>query len=341
MQARWGHLNGNSSLLTRAQEIGIDGHFMVEQSARAWNGLFMNFNGTAGVWSKKAIVSSGGWQWDTLTEDMDLSYRVQINGWKTWFIYNLVVPAELPEEIHAFKSQQFRWAKGSIQTAKKVLPSIFKSKASRFKKFQAFMHLSHYMVHPLMLCLALLAYPVLTMNHFHQSPLYYPANALILLLSIIAPNSIYLTSQLMAYKNQFSRLLYLPSVVLVGVGSAVSNSTGVFEALMGMDSPFIRTPKKGEVTKKKYKVKAPFVAWSEFLLGIYCLFSFSAYLHAGKYWIGPFLFIYAISFLYVGMLSLSAYFKNFYSVSSLFEKWFKKNKAEENPAETELSSSTI
>ncbi|MBW2538838.1 MAG: glycosyltransferase, partial [Deltaproteobacteria bacterium] len=157
VQTRWGHLNRRQSLLTRAQSIGIDGHFMIEQSARNWNGLYMNFNGTAGLWRKSASIDGGGWQSDTLTEDMDLSYRVQFAGWQTVYLPDVVVPAEIPEDINAFKSQQFRWAKGSIQTAIKLFPHLLKARVHRFKKVQAVFHLTHYMVHPMMLTLAILA----------------------------------------------------------------------------------------------------------------------------------------------------------------------------------------
>ncbi|MBN2144688.1 MAG: glycosyltransferase [Candidatus Aureabacteria bacterium] len=342
VQARWSHLNSNVSLLTRAQEIGIDGHFMVEQAARAWNGLYMNFNGTAGVWRKKTILSSGGWQWDTLTEDMDLSYRIQIEGWKPLFIYDLAVPAELPEDVHAFKSQQFRWAKGSIQTAKKLLPIILKGKDSWFKKFQAIMHLSHYIVYPLMLMLALLSYPVLMTNHFHESPVYYPLNTLILLLALIAPNSVYLTSQLIINGCRFSKLLMLSSVVLIGVGAVVSNSIGVFEALIGRNSDFIRTPKKGEVIKKKYSVKRIYVAWYELVLGLYCLFVFISYIQAGRFWMGPFLFIYSVGFLYFGIVSLTSSGKDPFVLRDVFKKLLKRNSLggdSVTETETELFSS--
>ena len=139
VQGRWAHLNSTASLITRGQAMGIDGHFMVEQAARSWNGLFMNFNGTAGVFRREAIVSSGGWHHDTLTEDMDLSYRMQLKDWETEYVPDLEVPAELPEDINAFKNQQFRWAKGSIQTAIKIIPLLrkrnFRSSSSFRRSF--------------------------------------------------------------------------------------------------------------------------------------------------------------------------------------------------------------
>ena len=148
VQGRWGHLNRTESGLTLAQSIGIDGHFVVEQSARSWGKLFMNFNGTAGVWRKQAIYGGGGWEGDTLTEDMDLSYRSQLAGWKMKFVFDVIVPAELPNDINAFKAQQFRWAKGSIQTAIKILPRVLKSKVPFRVKIGAILHTTHYSIHP-------------------------------------------------------------------------------------------------------------------------------------------------------------------------------------------------
>ncbi|WP_287245500.1 glycosyltransferase, partial [Okeania sp. SIO1H5] len=161
VQARWGHLNSGQSPITLAQSIGIDGHFVIEQSARSWGRLFMNFNGTAGIWRKSAIRDAGGWEGDTLTEDMDLSYRAQLAGWEMEFVYDVVVPAELPADINAFKSQQYRWAKGSIQTAIKLLPKVLSSQAPLTVKLQSILHTTHYMIHPLMIITAILATPLL------------------------------------------------------------------------------------------------------------------------------------------------------------------------------------
>jgi len=166
LQTRWGHINSNYSLLTRAQSMGIDGHFGVEQASRAWSGFFLNFNGTAGVWRKKTIEDAGGWTADTLTEDLDLSYRAQLKGWKLQFAPDVVCPAEVPVTINAFKSQQHRWAKGSIQTAKKNLGKLFKSDVSLLVKIQAVLHLTHYMVHPMMLLVVLTSIPMLYTQWF-------------------------------------------------------------------------------------------------------------------------------------------------------------------------------
>lgn len=304
VQARWGHLNRKHSLLTCAQSIGIDGHFMIEQSARNWNGLYMNFNGTAGIFRKQAISDAGGWQWDTLTEDMDLSYRMQFAGWETYYNPDLIVPAEIPEDISAFKSQQFRWAKGSIQTAKKLLPGLLKSRVPLIKKIEAYFHMTHYMVHPLMVILALLALPVMTAIDKGPGPVLFIFIAVALILAMSAPNALYVISQRAAYRGWSSRLLYLPVLVIIGTGIALSNAKAVLEALLGIESSFIRTPKKGDNHLKNYKITLPWSAFFEILFGCYCILSLSFYIGHGKYIIGPFLSIYATGFLYTGCLTL-------------------------------------
>ncbi len=305
VQARWGHLNYHQSLLTQAQSIGIDGHFMVEQSARNFSGLFMNFNGTAGIWRKEAISDGGGWQWDTLTEDMDLSYRVQLAGWHTQYLSDLVVPAEIPADVNAFKSQQFRWAKGSIQTAIKLLPIMIKSPSSTFQKVEAFFHMTHYLVHPLMLTLALFALPVLLFSQLNIGGFVFGLVAFGLICSMFAPSLLYVVSQKAAYPDWKQRLYRLPMLIVVGVGIALSNSRAVLEALLGVESDFVRTPKKGDEEKKHYAVKLSWIGGLEVALGIYCGLSLLVYLVAGKYLVGPFLGIYAAGFLYIGTLTLT------------------------------------
>jgi cellulose synthase/poly-beta-1,6-N-acetylglucosamine synthase-like glycosyltransferase len=304
VQARWGHLNRGGSLLTRAQAIGIDGHFMVEQGARSWNHLYMNFNGTAGLWRRSAIEAGGGWQWDTLTEDMDLSYRVQFAGWTTLYLPDLVVPAEIPDTIGAFKNQQFRWAKGSTQTAIKLLPTLWRQPVSGFKKLQAFFHMTHYFVHPLMLTLALLALPVLLTLRLDLSPLLFILLTVALGISILGPNALYFTSQVVAYERWWPRILWMPCLVMVGVGLAVSNTRAVLEALLGVPSGFVRTPKRGERELKHYGLAFSPLALMEIFLGLWCAAAFGIYLAAGKYLVGPFLAIYTAGYLFVGLLTL-------------------------------------
>jgi cellulose synthase/poly-beta-1,6-N-acetylglucosamine synthase-like glycosyltransferase len=315
VQARWGHLNRDRSLLTRAQAVGIDGHFMVEQAARAWNGLFMNFNGTAGVWRRQAIAEAGGWHCDTLTEDMDLSYRAQLAGWRMAYVPDVVVPAEIPEDVGAFKSQQFRWAKGSIQTARKLLPAVFRARAPLFAKVQAALHLTHYAVHPLMLALSVLALPVLLSFELALGREAYVVLGLGLLASMAAPSSLYVVSQRALAPGWARRILVLPALVAIGVGVALSNSRGVIEALVRRESDFVRTPKRGDREVKRYRDELsrprprprpraiPGQAVAELLLGLYCVASLAAYLAEGRYLIGPFLGVYAVGYLSVGLMT--------------------------------------
>ena len=303
VQARWGHLNTSYSALTQAQSIGIDGHFMIEQSTRAFNGFFMNFNGTAGVWRKKAIYDAGGWQADTLTEDMDLSYRCQLVGWRASFLVDVVVPAELPETYTAFKSQQFRWAKGSIQTAIKLYPRVLRSQASIMSKIQAFLHLTHYCIHPIMALLSILTLPVLLTLNVNVPWQIMVLCMVCILVAICGPSTLYLTSQIVT-KAGFKRLLFFPVLMCVGVGIALSNTRAVFEALMNIKSGFIRTPKRGNYEKKQYRVNTPILPIFEILLGLYCVVSLFYYIEAKQYMVGPFLLIYACGFLLIGIRSL-------------------------------------
>ena len=310
LQARWGHLNSDYSMLTRAQSIGIDGHFSVEQASRAWGGLFMNFNGTAGIWRKATIEDAGGWQADTLTEDLDLSYRAQLKGWKLTFVTGVVCPAEVPVTINAFKSQQHRWAKGSIQTAKKNLGKLFKSDVSLLVKIQAFLHLTHYMVHPMLLLVVLTSIPMLYTQWFFDN-LAYPVMVFTLLcLATFGPSSMYLFSQRILYKDWKTRIKYLPFLMCIGTGIAVNNTKAVLEALFDIKSGFIRTPKYGIRHRqdrwrgKHYSIPLNSVSILEFLLGLYSLAGLILFLFFSKYLVSPFLLIYTAGFFSVFFLSI-------------------------------------
>jgi cellulose synthase/poly-beta-1,6-N-acetylglucosamine synthase-like glycosyltransferase len=310
IQTRWGHLNCDYSLLTRAQSMGIDGHFGVEQASRSWSGLFMNFNGTAGIWRKKAIEDAGGWQADTLTEDLDLSYRAQLEGWTLAFTSQVVCPAELPVTINAFKSQQHRWAKGSIQTAKKNLWKLFKSDLPILVKVEAFLHLTHYLVHPMMILVVLTTIPMLNTRWFFDRPAYPVMIFTLFCLATFGPSSMYIFSQRILYRDWKSRIKYLPFLMCLGTGIAVNNTKAILEALFDIKSGFIRTPKYGIRKKqdrwkdKRYYIPLNSVSIIEFLLGIYSLTGFLMFLFFSKYLISPFLFIYTAGFFYVFFLSI-------------------------------------
>jgi cellulose synthase/poly-beta-1,6-N-acetylglucosamine synthase-like glycosyltransferase len=306
-QGRWGHLNRRHSMLTRAQSVGIDGHFIVEQIARGWNSLFMNFNGTAGIWRKTAIADGGGWQWDTLTEDLDLSYRVQFAGWKPMYIPDLVVPAELPETLAAFRSQQFRWAKGSFETLIKLFPELMRQKCSWFKKAQAVFHITGYAVHPMMLALSLLSLPLLAVSqHWNWLPVWFRmATALPLALSIMGPSLLYIASQFEIKRWRAWRVaLTIPLMMVIGVGFALSNTRAIAQAIKGKRTEFVRTPKRGDLEVKRYRAAFPYVALAELALGAYSLLTVSHYVQHGWRMSVPFLVIYAAGYLFMGMLSL-------------------------------------
>lgn len=307
VQGRWAHLNSKASLITRGQAMGIDGHFMVEQAARSWNGLFMNFNGTAGVFRREAIVSSGGWHHDTLTEDMDLSYRMQLKDWETEYVPDLEVPAELPEDINAFKNQQFRWAKGSIQTALKIIPMLRAKKLSYFKFFQAVLHLTHYTVHPLMLMLAFLTTPVLFFVKVYMHPVLLACVISAMILATSGPASMYMISQHYLGNKVRRKILLIPAMMLIGTGLAVNNAKAVLEALFHKDSDFLRTPKKGQSVKTSYRPLKDITWIIELFFGLYCLAGLWVFIGFSNALVSPFLVLYASGFLFVGLLSIIHY----------------------------------
>lgn len=301
VQTRWGHLNRNESFLTRCQALGIDGHFLVEQPARAAAGLFMNFNGTAGVWRRKAVEEVGGWSNDTLTEDLDLSYRVQLGGWRPHYIENVIAPAEIPVTITALKSQQFRWAKGSIQTAMIMLPRVWKGPYSLLKKIEAFLHLTNYVVHPLMLTLAVLAFPILQFNLIRISPWVFMIAFIPLAAATFGPSTMYTIATFRNGDSKKSSFVWLPLLVLYGTGIAVSNTIAVYEALIGKSSSFIRTPKKGDYFQSGYRLGKNKIWAFEVSLGLYSIGSILAGVTSGNYGIMPFLIIFSAGFLTVGI----------------------------------------
>ncbi|MBW2409080.1 MAG: glycosyltransferase family 2 protein [Deltaproteobacteria bacterium] len=310
LQTRWGHLNSDYSMLTRAQSIGIDGHFSVEQASRAWGGFFMNFNGTAGIWRKKAIEDAGGWQADTLTEDLDLSYRAQLKGWKLTYAPGVVCPAEVPVTIGAFKSQQHRWAKGSIKTAKKNLGKLFRSNVSPVIKIQAFLHRTHYLLNPMMLLVVLTSIPMLYTQWFFND-LSYPVMIFSLLcLATFGPTSMYIFSQRILYEDWKNRIKYLPFLMCIGTGIAVNNTRAVLEALFDVKSGFVRTPKYGIKDRqdhwkdKHYAIPLNSTSILELILGLYSLTGLILFLFFSKYLVSPFLMIYTAGFFSVFFLSI-------------------------------------
>ena len=305
VQSRWGHLNAGESWLTRALALGIDGHFAVEQPARSWNRLFLNFNGTAGLWRREAIDHAGGWQADTLTEDMDLSYRAQLSGWRIHYLPDLVTPAELPNTFLAFKSQQFRWAKGSVQTALKLLPQVMRAPGSRVRKVQAIFHLTHYLIHLCMFAMALLALPLMFAQPTAVGGAVWAVMLGPIVLATLGPSVLLGVSQwAVDRRGIWKALRSLPALIVIGFGISLSNSRGVLEALFRRPSAFIRTPKQGTTRVKAYRVQRNPVPWLEVGLGLYCAAVLVASLVLGRFAIGPFLIVYVAGYLVVGVSSL-------------------------------------
>jgi cellulose synthase/poly-beta-1,6-N-acetylglucosamine synthase-like glycosyltransferase len=311
VQARWGHLNRSFSALTVAQSLGIDGHFAVEQSARARAGLFLNFNGTGGIWRRAAILDAGGWAHDTLTEDLDLSYRAQLRGWRIVYRPDIVCPAELPVLVTGFKSQQRRWAKGSIQTAIKLLPAVLAAPRSPWVKYQAFVHLTYYLIHPLMLASVLLTVPL----HAASGPLADSAlpSTLGLLFGLVAlgPGTMLAYAQGVLDPRWWRRAWQLPTILVIGVGVALSTSLAVLEAFVGRRREFVRTPKFGIATAsgtwrgKGYGERAPWGGAVEVALGLYCAAATQLFWADHQYAMVPFVALYTLGFLTVGAYTIA------------------------------------
>jgi len=243
VQARWGHLNRTISLLTRAQSILLDGHFVVEHAARNRSGRFFNFNGTAGIWRRSCIDDAGGWQHDTLTEDLDLSYRAQLRGWRFVFAGGAVAPAELPIEMGAFKSQQHRWAQGSAQTAVKLLPRILSSTLPKHVKIESVFHLTANAGYLLMVALAILIGPAVWYRRGIGAQELATVDLPLIATSLVSIAVFYLVSQREAYGNWRDAVRYLPVLMAVGVGISINNSRAVVAGLIGGETEFRRTPK--------------------------------------------------------------------------------------------------
>ena len=305
VQARWGHLNSETSMLTRAQSVGIDGHFVVEQVARSANRLFLNFNGTAGVWRRAAIDDGGGWQADTLTEDLDLSYRCQLRGWKLEFAIDVVVPAELPETYSAFLGQQFRWAKGSVQTAKKLLKKVFVSDVPALAKMQAVFHLLHYCAHLFMLIHAFVPLPLSFLLPEFNGLLVASFFIVPLIMATLGPSVLYSVSQYYLYpRDWWKKLIYLPGMVALGFGICISNSRAVYEAIVGKRSGFVRTPKTGTSTVKKYKTERNWLPYIQLGASLYCALTVFSYAWRGSWGALFFFMVYGVGFLTVGIATL-------------------------------------
>lgn len=310
VQTRWEHLNSNYSILTRAQALALDGHFVIEQTVRNKAGFFINFNGTAGVWKKECIEDAGNWHSDTLTEDLDLSYRAQLNGWKFIFLKDFTSPAELPSEINALKAQQFRWTKGAIETAKKILPLVWKSKIPLRVKLQSTFHLSNNLVFPFILLVAILNVPLIFVKNSGSHEVYF-AFMSVFVLAFISTFLFYLYSQKDVRSDWRKRIVLFPLFMAGSMGLAVNNSRAVFEGLMNRKSEFVRTPKfkvvdeKDSWTGKKYlNSKIGLSVIIESIMAVYCLIGIVSSIYFLELAALPFQLLFFTGFSFVAITSI-------------------------------------
>lgn len=318
IQTRWGHLNRTYSLLTRVQAMFLDGHLLLEQTGRNRSGRFINFNGTAGVWRKKCITEAGGWQHDTLTEDLDLSYRAQLNGWRFVFLPNLVTPAELPVDMNGFKSQQHRWTKGSIQTCRKLLPAVWRAELPLKVKIEATVHLTSNYAFLLLACICILMHP--STGGISSDSEYAWLRMLLLDIPIFITGSLpafvfYIVSQRELYPRSWWReVLYLPALLGLTIGLAVNNAWAVIQGMGGPTGEFTRTPKYGIKTKTqswkktKYSVARNILPFIEVGFAAYFIYFLAHELFAHNWFAVPFLTLFACGFTYVALCSLAQWF---------------------------------
>ncbi|HEY4046031.1 MAG TPA: glycosyltransferase [Acidobacteriaceae bacterium] len=311
VQTRWTHLNRDYSFLTQVEAILLDGHFVLEHGARSRMGVFFNFNGTAGIWRRSAIEDAGGWQHDTLTEDTDLSYRAQLKGWKFRYLQEVECPAELPIEMTAFKTQQARWAKGLIQTSKKILPHVFQSEVSFRIKAEAFYHLTANLSYPLMVVLSTLLMPAMIIRSYQGWFQMLLIDVPLFMASTFSISSFYLVSQKELFPGKWFRtFLYLPFLMALGIGLTVTNTKAVMEALFGIKSAFKRTPKyrvekRGQRSQAaKYRKRLGWIPWIELLIGGYFVLTIWYAIANENYFTVPFLLLFVIGYLYTALLSL-------------------------------------
>lgn len=299
VQARWGHLNRDDNVLTRWEAVAVDGHFVVEQTARNRSGFLMNFNGTGGVWRVEAIADAGGWQDNTLTEDLDLSYRAQLEGWRFLYLPDVVVPGELPPDIAAFKQQQARWAKGSIQCMVMLLPQIWRSRRiSLGQRMMATMHLCQYLVHPLIILMLLITPVLLISKNLQELPLG-PLG-----FAWIAPPLVFVLSQQALYRDWKRRVIELPALVAFGTGIAWTNAGAVISGLIGKKGEFKRTPKYAHKRHgNKYAIGVNRNIYFEFGLSLYALWGASIAMRMSPQ-IVPYLMMYAFAFGVVALWGL-------------------------------------
>jgi hypothetical protein len=311
IQCRWGHVNENYSAITQAQALSLDFHFLIEQKAKSNSNLFMNFNGTAGIWKCACIEDAGGWHTATLVEDLDLSYRAQMKGWKCVFLPDIVVDAELPVQMNAAKRQQFRWAKGSIQCAIKLLADIaLKRKVGVEAKIQAFVQLTRHIVYPLIL-MQFLTLPVLLASNMNLYVVSFIPILTIATYLAMGPGAYIIIIQSMYHKSWKSKAKILPTLLVYNAGMSVNNSVAVFDAVFGKKNEFLRTPKYGIINKednwrdKAYNLPFTKTTLLEIFFGIYGLMGILISIFSNNPVFAPIIGLQTVGFFYISYMSLS------------------------------------
>jgi len=319
VQTRWTHINRDYSMLTQIEAILLDAHFIIEQGSRSRAGEFFNFNGTAGMWRRQAIVDGGGWQHDTLTEDTDLSYRSQLAGWRFKYLPEVECPSELPIEMTAFKTQQARWAKGLIQTSIKLMPRIFQSNIPRTKKIESVYHLTANLSYPLMVVMTVMLMPAMIIRSYQGWFQMLLFDVPLFTASTLSIAVFYVASQQILYPGKWKRtLLYMPFLMALGIGLTVTNSKAVMEAIFGVKSAFVRTPKfrvtkKGEKSQaNKYRKRLVLAPWIEMVIGAYFFLAILYTFSNNNFFTAPFLILFVIGYWYTGLMSL---------LQGRFERW--------------------
>ena len=310
VQTRWGYLNRDYSLLTRVQSLLLDGHFMLEHTARYMSGRFFNFNGTGGLFRRRAIVESGGWQGDTLTEDLDLSYRAQLHGWRFVFVPDVVCPSELPVDIFGFKTQQHRWTKGSLQVGKKLLGQIWRSGVPLRVKLEATFHLSANLSYLLLVLLSALMPLSVVMRSYTLARGSLLWEMLIFGLTTLSIFAFYLTAQRELYPDWRWRIKDIPFILALGIGMCINNAWAVTEALLGRRSPFVRTAKyriesfrdrwKGKIYRS---IQNPSLVL-ELVLSFYMCVALGVLVYTGNWAALPYVMLFVTGYLYVSGLSI-------------------------------------
>ena len=312
VQTRWSYLNRDFNFLTQVEGMMLDGHFILEHGARSRSGRFFNFNGTAGLLRREMIDDAGGWQHDTLTEDSDLSYRAQMKGWKFIYLPGIDCPSELPVEMHGFQVQQFRWAKGLTQCAKKLLPDLFRANLPFRVKAESVMHLTPNISYPLMMVVSALMLPVMIVRFYMGVWQMLLLDFPLIVASFVSLSAFYVIAQRELSPKTWKRsILLLPMLMAVGVGLTLINTRAVLEAVFGVKSGFVRTPKyaiEGNAQKrlavKKYKRRSGWLPYFELAFGTYFLYMCWFAISTFNYPTLPFLLLFVCGYYWAGLGTL-------------------------------------